>query len=138
MRVVGVDGDYPVEQPGLVFGATEIGNDWSSARTVLLEAFRLTQQTVLAGEPVVYVVSNDDLLGRNGPGSAAVAAGLLSAARTAGIELAKTPVSINVLAIDDGVTIEQVKHWVLALLAGQGPQGNLMHLGPSHLGKTLS
>jgi hypothetical protein len=138
MRVVGLAGDYDMDAPGLVFGATEVGDDWPSVRSVLLEAFRLTQQAVAAEEPIVYVVSNEDLLGRNGPGSAAVACGLVSAARTASIELAQRPVSINVLAIDDEVDAAQVERWVVHLLGGDGPQGELIHLGHGHLGKALS
>lgn len=137
MRVVGVDGEYPAERPGLVFGATEVGDDWPTIRIVLLEAFRLTQQAVAAGEPVVYVIANDDLLGRNGPGAAALAAGLLSAARSAGIELAGAAIPINVLAIEEDATVEEVRAWVLALLAGR-VQGELVHLGPGHLGKALA
>ena len=137
MRVVGVEGDYPNDQPGLVFGATEVGEDWPAVRLILLEAFRLTQLAVIAGEPIVYVISTDDLLGRNGPGSAAVAAGLVAGARTAGIELAKVGLPINVLAIDDETSGEQVERWVLHLLESEGPQGELVHLGTGHLGKAL-
>ena len=137
MRVVGVEGDYPNDQPGLVFGATEVGEDWPSVRLILLEAFRLTQLAVKAQEPIVYVISTDDLLGRNGPGSAAVAAGLVAGARTAGLELAKVGLPINVLAIDDETSGEQVERWVLHLLESGGPQGELIHLGTGHLGKAL-
>lgn len=137
MRTVGIEGDYPNDRPGLVFGATEVGDDWSSIRLVLLEAFRLTQKAAIENEPIAYVIATDDLLGRNGPGSAAVAAGLVSAARTAGIELAKAGVPINVLTIDESVSQEQVLRWVLRLLEGDGPQGEVVHLGPGHLGKAL-
>lgn len=137
MRVVGVEGNYPNEQPGLVFGATEVGDDWPAVRLILLEAFRLTQLALGEEEPIVYVISNDDLLGRNGPGSAAVAAGLVAGARTAGIEFAKAGVPINVLAIDAETTGEQVERWVSLLLESGGPQGELIHLGTGHLGKAL-
>jgi hypothetical protein len=123
--------------PGLVFGATEVGDEWGSVRSILLEAFRLTQLAVGDSEPVVYVIASDDLLGRNGPGSAAVAAGLLSAARTAGIELAKSGLAINVLAIESDTSPEQAQQWVVRLLESGGPQGELIHLGADHLGKAL-
>lgn len=137
MKVVGIEGDYPGDRPGLVFGATGIAEDWPSVRIVLLEAFRLTQKAIADDEPMVYVISTNDLLGRNGPASAAVAAALVAGAKTAAIELAKTNLSINVIAIDDEVSTEQVQQWVLSLLDGNGPQGELMHLGPGHLGKAL-
>ncbi|MGI8514582.1 MAG: hypothetical protein ACR2NT_05475 [Acidimicrobiia bacterium] len=137
MRAVGIDGDYESDEPGLVFGATGIADDWPSIRSVLLEAFRLTQLAVVAVEPIVYVVSSDDLLGRNGAASAAVAAGLVSAGRTAGIELANAGLPINVIAIDDEIPGDQVKRWVQRMLEADGAQGELIHLGPGHLGKAL-
>lgn len=137
MRVVGVEGNFPNDRPGLVFGATEVGEDWPAVRLILLEAFRLTQLAVTAEEPIVYVISTDDLLGRNGPGSAAVAAGIVAGARTAAIELAKVGLPINVLAIDNETSGDQVERWVLHLLEGGGPQGDLIHLGTGHLGKAL-
>jgi hypothetical protein len=138
MRVVGLDGNFPADQPGLAFGATGIADDWASVRLILLEAFRLTQQAVGANEPVVYVVSNDDLLGRNGPGSAAVACGLVSAARTAATELSGRGIGVNVLAIDEDAEAELVVSWVVQLAARGGVHGELIHLGPGHLGKALS
>ena len=139
MRVVGVAGEYPEGAPGLVFGATEVADDWPAIRSILLEAFRLTQLAFAEQESIVYVIASDDLLGRNGPGSAAVAAGLVSAARTGGLELAKAGgASINVIAIDELVDGAQVERWVTKLLADDGAQGELIHLGSGHLGKALS
>jgi 3-oxoacyl-[acyl-carrier protein] reductase len=57
-------------------------------------------------------VHNDDLLGRRGAGRAMVATGLLSAARTAAVELVKSGVPVNVLAVEDETDPSTVARWV--------------------------
>lgn len=125
-------------EKGLVFVASsELESDWDSIRSELLEAFTLSRRAALAGEPIVYLLRNDDLLGRNGRGSAVVATGLLSAARTAALELSRSGVPVNVLAIEAETSAAAVSEWIEILLDRPGPQGELVRLGPGHLGKAL-
>ena len=123
---------------GLVFVADPtIGDEWSDVSKELIEVFRLTRQSLAKGLPVVFVVSNDDLLGRNGPGRAMVATGILSAARTAAVEHRKSRVPVNVIAREDGTAPELIARWCGLLLEGEAPTGELIHLGSEHIGKAL-
>ncbi len=123
---------------GLVFVAlSNVGDDWGSIRSELGEAFRLTQGAAQNQEPIVYLVCADDLLGRNGKGQAIVACGLLSAARSTALELVRAGISINVLAVDADQEPEKVARWVETLLSPGAPNGEIVRLGPGHLGKAL-
>lgn len=123
---------------GLVFVAdAATGDEWSEIAAELTEAFHLTKQSLTNGLAVVFVVHNDDLLGRNGPGRAMVATGLLSAARTAGLENRKARVPVNVIAREEGTDPEVVARWCALLMAEGEPTGELIHLGSEHLGKAL-
>ena len=125
-------------ESGLVFVArANVANDWESIRGELADAFRLSQEAAQNQRSIVYVVSADDLLGRNGKGQAIVASGLLSAARSAALELVRGGTTVNVLAIDSGQDSSNVARWVDALLSPGAPQGELVRLGPGHLGKAL-
>ncbi len=112
--------------------------DWASAKGVLMGAFELSQQAARAGAPIVYLVHSDDLLGRRGAPSAMVANGLLAAARTAAIELARSAISANVLAVGDDTPHETAVQWIRHLAQAGGPTGELVHLDQGHLGKALS
>lgn len=85
----------------------------------------------------MFVVHNDDLLGRRGAGNAIVATGLLSAARTAAIEGSRKGWSANVIAHDDGTPAEVVRLWAGRMLESDGVTGEVIRLGPGHLGKSL-
>ena len=126
------------ERTGLVFVADDAtGDAWSEVAAEMTDAFRLAKQSLTTGLAVVFVIDNDDLLGRNGPGRAMVATGLLSAARTAALEHRKAGVAVNVLARDEGVDPSLIVHWCGLLMAGELPTGELIHLGSEHLGKAL-
>ncbi len=127
------------EPKGLVFVAAgpEIGSDWDAVAHELSEAFRLTQEAVQAGAPVVYVVAGEDLLGQQGVPSAMIATGLLSAARTTAIETARAGVPINVLAPFADADPADVVAWSLRLLERTGVTGEVIRLGAGHLGKAL-
>lgn len=129
-------GHGPAES-GLVFAAGEVGDGWEEVLAELTEAFHLSRSAAIAGAPVVYVVHNDDLLGRRGPGPAMVATGLLSAARTLAFEGRKAGVAANVLAIEADSAPESVARWALRLLEPDGPSGEVLHLGSLHVGKAL-
>ncbi|MGH8875548.1 MAG: hypothetical protein ACRDVM_09920, partial [Acidimicrobiia bacterium] len=82
---------------------------------------------------VVYLVDGPDLLGQRGAGRAMVACGLLSGARTAAIE----GVAVNVVAVEEGTPPAVIAVWAGRLLERDGPTGELVRLGGSHLGKAL-
>ncbi|MPZ52271.1 MAG: hypothetical protein GEU79_05980 [Acidimicrobiia bacterium] len=125
------------EVNGTVFQAAPEGSSWDACARELTTAYQLSKQAVERGDPVVYVVHNDDLLGRRGAVGAMVATGLLSAARTLALETAKAGVSINVLAVDDTSSNDQIAVWVQRLLESHCPTGEVVHLGATHLGKAL-
>lgn len=122
---------------GLVFEATATVTDWPGAREVLLAAFAASQEAAVAESPIVYVVHGDDLLGRRGAPSAMVATGLLSAARTAAIELSRKQAAVNVVAVGDATPPESVARWIAHLSDPSGPTGEIVRLDAGHLGKAL-
>ena len=111
--------------------------EWSAVFQELTEAFYLTQEAARDEGPVVYVLDGDDLLGRRGPGRAMVACGLLSAARTLALETARSGVPVNVIAVSEDTSPELVGTWVESLCRTGGPNGELIRLDGSHLGKAL-
>lgn len=98
----------------------------------------MSRDAAQAEESFVYVLHHDDLLGRRGSGNAMVAAGLLSAARTAAIEGSRKGWTANVLAYDDGSSEEMIDSWAERLAEdSSGVTGELIRIGSSHLGKAL-
>ncbi len=126
------------EPSGPVFQAIPTDDTWEACVSELTEAYEMSRRAVEAGEPLVYVVHNDDLLGRRGAGAAMVATGLLSAARTLALETAREGIPVNVIAIDDETAVERLAIWVGRLLESGGPTGELVHLTAGHLGKALA
>jgi hypothetical protein len=126
------------ETTGLVFVADDkTGEEWIEVATELTDAYRLAKQSLTNGLAVVFVVHNDDLLGRNGPARAMVATGLLSAARTAALEHRKAGVAVNVVAREQDTDPSLIARWCSLLMEGGLPTGTLIHLGSEHLGKAL-
>jgi hypothetical protein len=123
---------------GLVFAVDRMDDRWSSVQAELRTVFELTRACARNSEPVVYVVHNDDLLGRRGPGRAMVATGLLSAARTLSLEFAKSGTAVNVLAIEDSTEPSAIARWDAITSEPGGPSGELIHLGTGHVGKALA
>ena len=127
----------PLPTGTLVFVSnSRISDDWDAVAGELTEAFDLSQAAARDDAPVVYIVDNDDLLGRQGTGGAMVACGLLSAARTLAIETARSGIPANTIAFDDTAP-EVVGFWVEALCRPNGPTGEIIRLGNGHLGKAL-
>jgi hypothetical protein len=124
---------------GLVFVASgpALGEDWDAIALELEEAFTLSQQSVRAGANVVYVVAGEDLLGQRGAGAAMVACGLLSAARTVGFEGAKPGFTANTVAPEAGSDPTDTARWIERMLDSRGSTGELVRIGPGHLGKAL-
>ena len=115
---------------GVVFQATEVDDEWAHVAAELRSAFDATKPAAIDGQPVVYVVSSDALLGRTGAGNAMVATGLLSAARTLAAELRRDGVPVNTPA-------DVIVTWIGYLLERGGPTGELVQLGGSQIGKAL-
>lgn len=122
---------------GVVFQATEVDDDWDHVAAELRAAFDATKPAAIAGQPVVYIVSSDALLGRTGTGNAMVATGLLSAARTLAAELRRDGVPVNVLGVASDTPADVIVTWVERLLEGSGPTGELVQLGGTQIGKAL-
>ncbi|HZD24448.1 MAG TPA: hypothetical protein VE569_13775 [Acidimicrobiia bacterium] len=121
-----------------IFRASQIGDDWDEVREELQLAFQMSRTAAQNEESFVFVVHHDDLLGRRGAGNAMVATGLLSAARTAAIEGSRKGWTANVIAYDDETDPDLVDVWAKRLGEDSpGVTGELIRLGPSHLGKAL-
>jgi hypothetical protein len=119
-----------------VFWSQEVSDDWSTVLAELERAFAFSKEAAGSEESFVYVVRGDDLLGRRGPGNAMVATGLLSAARTAALEGWSKGWTANVIAWngeDRAVAEALARH----LLDCDAVTGELVHVGPSHVGKAL-
>lgn len=117
--------------------ARQVGDDWADVKAELDRAFQFSRSAAQADESFVFVVHHDDLLGRRGTGNAMVATGLLSAARTAAIEGSRKAWTVNVIAHDDDTSAEEVERWASWMLDSHGVTGELIRLGPGHLGKAL-
>ncbi len=121
----------------LVFRPDPVGDGWPEIEEELTRAYRLTREAAISNRPIVYILETDHLLGRRGPGPAMVATGLLSAARTTAIELARSGVAVNVLAIEGSTEPTTIEAWVAVLVDTAGPTGEIVHIGSSHIGKAL-
>jgi hypothetical protein len=122
---------------GVIHHASEVGDDWPGILAELTRAFEVAREAAIGETSFVYVVRQDDLLGRRGPGNAMVATGLLSAARTAALEGARKGWTANVVAIDAEADPGVVNEWAHRLLDTPGVTGELVRVGPGHLGKAL-
>lgn len=121
-----------------IFRPKRVDDVWEEARAELERAFRLSRAAAQNEESVVYVVHQDDLLGRRGAGNAMVATGLLSAARTAAIEGSRKGWTANVVAYEDDSDPGVVDRWAERLATdSEGLTGEIIRIGPSHLGKAL-
>jgi hypothetical protein len=117
--------------------AAPVEDQWPAVRDELRRAFEMARTAAQGEESFVFVVRLDDLLGRGGLGDAMVATGLLSAARTAALEGSRKGWTANVIAFDDDVDRAQVERWATAMLDTDGVTGELIRLGPGHIGKAL-
>jgi hypothetical protein len=121
----------------LIHWAREVGDDWEEVRDELTRAFEKARDAARSGESLVFVVAQDDLLGRRGPGRAMVATGLLSAARTAALEGSRQGWTANVVAYDADADRSAVETWAARLLTSDGVTGEVVRVGPGHIGKAV-
>jgi len=122
---------------GLIHWAEDVDEDWASVLAELTRAFEAARSVAQGEESIVYVVRQDDLLGRRGAGNAMVACGLLSAARTAALEGSRKGWTANVVAFDEGDR-SVVEGWADQLLEDGSVNGELIRVGSGHIGKTLA
>jgi hypothetical protein len=123
---------------GFLFWAETRIDTWEEAKAELSLAFEGSRASAQREESIVYIVSNDALLGRSGGPAAMVAAGLLSGARTAAVEGWKKDWTANVLAYEADQDPESVLQRAVKLLEDGMISGELVHLGPGHIGKALA
>ncbi|HSJ83518.1 MAG TPA: hypothetical protein VLA91_06840 [Acidimicrobiia bacterium] len=121
----------------MIHWTDEVGEGWDEVLAELTRVFELSRAAAQAEDSIVYVVRQDDLLGRRGAGNAMVATGLLSAARTAALEGARKGWTANVVAYDEEADREAVQAWAQRLLDSGDVTGELVRVGPGHVGKTL-
>lgn len=104
---------------------------FAEVEAALLDAFRATQEAARAGEPIVYVLAQEDLLGQRGAPSAMLANALLSGMRT----LAAEGHDANAVAVGAEADAGDVDHWIERLLEGRGVRGELVRVHAAHVGK---
>ena len=105
--------------------------DFDGVQTALLDAFRRSQVAARDGEPIVFVLSQEDLLGQRGVPGAILANALLSAMRT----LAAEGHRANAVAVGPDADPEDLQHWIAQLQAARGVTGELIHVHAKHVGK---
>jgi hypothetical protein len=135
-EVIGID--PPSLSHGFLFWAETRIDTWEEAKAELSLAFDGSRDSAQREESFVYIVANDALLGRTGGPSAMVAAGLLSAARTAAVEGWKKGWTANVVAYDADQVPTNVLERAVQLIEDGMISGELVHLGPGHIGKALA
>jgi hypothetical protein len=122
--------------PGLVFAARAGPEDgWADVERELLSAFALTQEAFGAGEPIVYLVRETDLLGQGGAPGAMLASALVSAARALAMEDRDGTIAVNVLAYDEPGAAGPLAGWIETLLGQREVTGEVVRVGRSHLGR---
>ena len=122
---------------GTVIWVTQVSDVWDDIAAELARVFALSRAAAQSEESIVYVVRQDDLLGRSGPGNAMVATGCLSASRTAALEGTRKGWTSNVIAYDQDLNRASVEAWAERLLDSEGVTGELIRVGPGHIGKAL-
>jgi hypothetical protein len=105
--------------------------DFSEVETALLDAFKRSQQAAQEGDTIVFVLTNEDLLGQNGAPAAILANALLSGMRT----LAAEGHHANAVAVGPDADPADLEHRIAQLEQGRGVTGELIHVHAKHVGK---
>lgn len=147
MRLHGLDaveglepalGRFDIADRGLVVAARAgDGDSWEEIEGELLAIFELSKDAFAAGQPIVYVVYQPDLLGHGGPLGAMLATALLSGARALAMEDRAGMLAVNVVAYDEPVDADALARWVKTLLEQRSVTGEFIRLGRSHLGRLV-
>jgi hypothetical protein len=121
--------------PGLVYDASTLDpSDWPELEAELNRIFQLSQEAVLAGVPVVYVIHEPSIWGHDAPLRAALATALMGGMRSGAIETARAGVAFNAIAVSDDVDLADLARNVSFLLASS-LTGQLLTAGSTHLGR---
>ena len=119
----------------LATGTEEIGHIEMLATAVALNLegapTELQEAAARDGEPVIFVLSQEDLLGQRGAPGAILANALLSGMRT----LAAEGVQANAVAVGPDTDPEDLQHWIAQLETGRGVTGELVRVHAKHVGK---
>jgi hypothetical protein len=97
----------------------------------LLDAFRRAQAAARDGEPIVFVLSQEDLLGQRTVPGAILANALLSGMRT----LAAEGHRANAIAVGADADPAHLQHWIALLQEDRGVNGELIRVEAAHVGK---
>jgi hypothetical protein len=123
------------EPAGLVYDASTLDPaDWPTLEAELDRVFALTQQAVIAGKPVVYVIHEPSMWGHGSPLRAALTTALLGGMRSGAVETARAGVAFNAVAVPDDVDPDELATMVSFLLSGR-LTGQLLTAGSTHLGR---
>jgi hypothetical protein len=114
----------------MIFTALE-PSDFDGVETALADAFRRSQEAARNEEPIVFVLSQEDLLGQRGVPGAILANALLSGMRTLAAEGHKA----NAVAVGSDADPEDLQHWIAQLESGRGVAGELVRVHAAHVGK---
>ena len=88
-------------------------DDFAGVEAALADAFRRCQAAARDGEPIVFVLSQEDLLGQRGVPGAILANALLSGMRTLAAEGHKA----NAVAVGADADPEDLQYWIAQLEA---------------------
>jgi hypothetical protein len=131
--LVGFDGSG-----GLVFAADpEPPADYGELEDELLECFRLTREASVGGAPIVYVLSQADLLGHRGALGAMRAGALLSAMRSLAFEGVRAGRRANAIAVNESPDLAALARWVRVLLIEPDLTGELVRLAAADFGRLV-
>ena len=114
----------------MIFTALE-PQDFGEVEIALADAFRRSQEAARNQEPIVFVLSQEDLLGQRGVPGAILANALLSGMRT----LAAEGHRANAVAVGNDADPEDLQHWIVQLESGRGVAGELVRVHAAHVGK---
>lgn len=132
-----VDVEPPDVGAGFLFWMDRVGDSWDEVSAELTEAFVGSREAARGENSFIYIVSNDDLLGRNGAARAMASAGLVSGARTAALEGSRKGWTANVIAYDNTVAPQDIVARAISVLNDGLITGEVIHVGPGHIGKAL-
>ena len=116
----------------MIYHQPDAPADFAGVEAALLDAFYRSQEAARNQEPIVYVLKQRDLLGQGTVLGAILASALLSAVRT----LAAEKNVANAVAIGDDAA--HAEHWIAILHDQTDVTGELIRLGPGHVGKALT
>jgi hypothetical protein len=114
----------------MIFTAPAV-DDFGAVEAALTAAFQRSQEAARGEEPIVFVLSQEDLLGQRGAPGAILANALLSGMRT----LAAEGHRANAVAVGADAAPEDLQHWIAQLEAGRGVAGELVRVHAAHVGK---